>query len=88
MILRRLSLFAGAMMLAGTLALGGCSKEITKEKLWKDPTPGIGTLAHTDDQYKNAEVRVKDTNYRMIAYDWQYFWLYKKPSRMSEYPVP
>lgn len=82
-----ISLAISTVMCVGLLLTAGCNKEITKKDIWKNPTPNMEGLGHTEDQLQNARVRVTDTNLRQISRDWDVLWLNNRPSYMTDYPV-
>jgi len=83
--LRMLSLLACVIVIAG---LTGCKKEITANSVRDDMSPGLKSMAESNEQMKNRHARTFDTNFRQIPDDIDMILLFDRPVRLSPYVIP
>jgi hypothetical protein len=82
---------AGLMALGLLLAFGagGCDdNKITADKVRRDMSPELQSVAMTHEQRKNREARNVDTTMRQFWDDLDMILLLDKPVRLTRYPLP
>lgn len=66
----------------------GCQKQITADGVRGDMSPGLNSIAESNQQRKNRHARTFDTNLRQIPDDIDTLLLLERPVRMSPYVIP
>ena len=85
---RMLTALTLTALVASSLAASGCTGFSRKGQYRAHPTPGVYSIAKTNDEVNNNWYYMTNTNYRALIDDFGRFTLISRPSRMIYSATP
>ncbi len=80
---------------AALLALSACSSSVVDRdarvaaaQIRRNPSPAMADLDERNIDIRNRRAYIRDTNFRQLREDLQYFWHQDRPSRLSSLRGP
>lgn len=80
------------VLMVGMWMIGGCQGKadapITKHTIWANMSPEKKTVAYTVDDRTTSRKRAFDYMWRQFHDDFDDFWFFHRPGKMTEFPIP